>query len=154
MYADSTAGQAVLYGVGMTGIPVINVNNNCASGSTALFLARQAVASGAVDCALAVGFEQMNPGALKGGAYSDRPSPLDSFIQVLQDHNQFDDAAPRTPQFFAAAGRAYMNELVFLPKPSGVSLSGAPACGAQSVCGVSQTPTLEEVMASPRMTDP
>lgn len=49
----------------MTGIPVINVNNNCATGSSALFLARQAVQSGAVDCVLAVGFEFMGPGALK-----------------------------------------------------------------------------------------
>ena len=46
-------GQHALYDVGMTGIPVVNVNNNCSTGSTALFLARQAVASGAVDCALA-----------------------------------------------------------------------------------------------------
>ena len=64
VYGDSTAGQKALYGVGMTGIPVVNVNNNCSTGSTALFLARQAVASGVVDCALALGFEQMAPGAL------------------------------------------------------------------------------------------
>ena len=47
VYGDSTAGQKALYGVGMTGIPIVNVNNNCSTGSTALFLARQAVASGA-----------------------------------------------------------------------------------------------------------
>jgi hypothetical protein len=41
-YGASTCGQKALYGVGMTGIPVVNVNNNCATGSTALFLARQA----------------------------------------------------------------------------------------------------------------
>ena len=64
VYGDSTAGQRALYEVGMTGIPVVNVNNNCSTGSTALFLARQAVASGAVECVLALGFEQMSPGAL------------------------------------------------------------------------------------------
>ena len=63
VYADSTAGQRALYEVGMTGIPMVNVNNNCSTGSTALFLARQAVMSGAADCVLALGFEQMNPGA-------------------------------------------------------------------------------------------
>ena len=47
VYGDSTAGQRALYQVGMTGIPIINVNNNCSTGSTALFLARQAVESGA-----------------------------------------------------------------------------------------------------------
>ena len=61
-YGDSTCGQRALYRVGLTQVPIINVNNNCASGSSALFLARQAVESGAVECALAVGFEQMQRG--------------------------------------------------------------------------------------------
>ena len=61
---DSTSGQQALYQVGLSGIPIVNVNNNCATGSTALWLARQAVESGAVEVALAVGFEQMGPGAL------------------------------------------------------------------------------------------
>ena len=46
VYGDSCSGQKAAYEVGLTGIPVINVNNNCSTGSTALFLARQAVASG------------------------------------------------------------------------------------------------------------
>ena len=76
VYGDSTSGQRALYEVGMSGIPIVNVNNNCSTGSTALFLARQAVASGAADCVLALGFEQMTPGAL-GSVFSDRPSPFD-----------------------------------------------------------------------------
>ncbi|MEP6874542.1 MAG: beta-ketoacyl synthase N-terminal-like domain-containing protein, partial [Burkholderiales bacterium] len=64
VYGDSTSGQKAVYGLGMSGIPIVNVNNNCSTGSTALFLARQAIASGAADCVLALGFEQMNPGAL------------------------------------------------------------------------------------------
>ena len=74
VYGDSTCGQAVLYPAGMTGIPIINVHNNCSTGSTALFLARQAVASGVVDCALAVGFEEMRPGML-GTNFPDQGSP-------------------------------------------------------------------------------
>ena len=64
VYGDSTCGQRALYPVGMTGIPIVNVNNNCSTGSTALFLARQAIESGAADCVMALGFEQMKPGAL------------------------------------------------------------------------------------------
>src|SRR5664279_3979022 len=64
VYGDSTAGQKTFYRIGMSGIPIVNVNYNCSTGSTALFLARQAVASGSVDCALALGFEQMEQGAL------------------------------------------------------------------------------------------
>ncbi len=78
VYGDSTSGQKASYRLGMTGIPVINVNNNCSTGSTALFLARQAIASGAADCVLALGFEQMAPGAL-GTVFKDRPSPFDDF---------------------------------------------------------------------------
>jgi acetyl-CoA acetyltransferase len=78
VYGDSTAGQAAIYRVGLTGIPVFNLNNNCSSGSSALYLARQAVESGMVECAIALGFEQMVPGALKG-AYDDRPSPMSRF---------------------------------------------------------------------------
>ncbi len=81
VYGDSTAGQKALYQVGMSGIPVVNVNNNCSTGSTALFLARQAIASGAADCVLVLGFEQMSPGAL-GSVFSDRPSPFDAFDAV------------------------------------------------------------------------
>ena len=58
VYGDSTAGQRALYGVGMTGIPIVNVNNNCSSGSTAIYLARQAIAAGVIDCALALGFDR------------------------------------------------------------------------------------------------
>jgi acetyl-CoA C-acetyltransferase len=64
VYADSCAGQAALYHLGIGGIPIVNVNNNCASGSTAFALAAQAVAHGAAECALALGFEEMQPGAV------------------------------------------------------------------------------------------
>ncbi len=64
-YGDSTYGQRALYQLGLTGIPVVNVNNNCSTGSSALFLARQAVKGGLVDCALALGFEKMEPGSAR-----------------------------------------------------------------------------------------
>src|SRR3990167_5811739 len=104
VFGDSPAGQAALYGVGLSGLPIANVNHNCATGSTALWLARQAVASGAADCVLALGFEQMVPGALKG-TYTDRPSPLARFIATLTEDQGWDPAAPRAAQFFAGAPR-------------------------------------------------
>ncbi|HET6831026.1 MAG TPA: beta-ketoacyl synthase N-terminal-like domain-containing protein, partial [Solirubrobacterales bacterium] len=62
-YGDSTYGQRAIYQLGLTGIPVVNVNNNCSTGSSALYLARRAVQGGLVDCALAVGFEKMEKGS-------------------------------------------------------------------------------------------
>ncbi|MEM8647940.1 MAG: lipid-transfer protein [Pseudomonadota bacterium] len=102
VYGDSTAGQRVLYDVGMTGIPIVNVNNNCSTGSTALFLARQAVEAGVVDCALAFGFEQMVPGAL-GEVFSDRPNPLEKFIGLV-DEMMGENDVPVALKIFGGAG--------------------------------------------------
>ena len=107
VYGDSTAGQRALYEVGMTGIPVVNVNNNCSTGSTALFLARQAVASGAADCALALGFEHMSPGAL-GAVFQDRPSPFEPFDKATDA--LVDVALPLALRYFGGAGLAHMKE--------------------------------------------
>lgn len=44
---DSTCGQRAIYhSLGLTGIPIFNVNNNCSTGSTALFMARQLIQGG------------------------------------------------------------------------------------------------------------
>nr|WP_294974840.1 lipid-transfer protein [uncultured Pseudomonas sp.] len=83
VYGDSAYGQKSLYPIGMTGIPVFNVNNNCATGATALFLARQAIESGAADCVLALGFEQMTPGALDY-MFNDRPRSLSRFEETTE----------------------------------------------------------------------
>ena len=108
VYGDSTAGQRAIYTVGMSGIPIVNVNNNCSTGSTALFLARQAVESGAADCVLALGFEQMSPGAL-GSVFNDRPSPFDRFdeaTQALVGHGEI----PLALRYFGGAGLAHMQQ--------------------------------------------
>ena len=107
VYGDSTCGQKVIYRVGMTGIPVINVNNNCSTGSSAFFLARQAVESGQVECALAVGFEQMQAGALDS-AWDDRPSPFDKFDDECNDI--FASTAPLALRYFGGAGKSHMDK--------------------------------------------
>lgn len=108
VYGDSTSGQKALYGVGMSGIPIVNVNNNCATGSTALFLARQAIEGGAADCVLALGFEQMNPGAL-GSIFSDRPAPFDAFDTVT-DRLVGKPEIPLALRYFGGAGLAHMEK--------------------------------------------
>lgn len=107
VYGDSTCGQHALYDAFQTGIPVVNVNNNCSTGSTALFLARQAVKSGAVECALAFGFEEMQPGAL-GSHWDDREGPFDRFLNVLDENNY--PEAPLALRCFGAAGHYYMEK--------------------------------------------
>lgn len=107
VYGDSTSGQRALYEVGMTGIPVINVNNNCSTGSTALYLARQAIQSGMADCVLAVGFEHMSAGAI-GTVFDDRPSPFEKFDAQVADLVDVD--LPLALRYFGGAGLAHMKE--------------------------------------------
>jgi len=104
VYGDSCAGQAALYHVDINGIPIFNVNNNCASGSSAFALASQAVESGAVDCALAMGFEQMMPGAIDM-VFPDRPSPLtrhEEAVARAMDLSPEELDAPPAVAMFAA----------------------------------------------------
>ncbi len=108
VYGDSTCGQKALYHVGMTGIPVVNVNNNCSTGSSALFLARQAIQHGVVDCALAVGFEQMSRGAL-GTIFEDRPSPFDDFDACCDELVGHADV-PLALRYFGGAGLSHMEK--------------------------------------------
>jgi len=105
VYGDSTSGQRALYEVGLTGIPIVNVNNNCSTGSTALWLARQAIESGA-DCVLALGFEQMKPGAL-GAIFTDRPTPFDRFEEVTSELVG-ELQIPLALRYFGGAGREHM----------------------------------------------
>lgn len=154
VYGDSTCGQASVYQVGLTGIPVINVNNNCATGSTALFLARQAVASGAIDCAIAVGFEQMVPGALKS-TYADRTSTMARFVETMTDIQGYDEQAPRAAQLFGGAGRAYMKEHGIKPETFARVSVKARQHAARNPLAVFRKPvTLDEVMAAPMVFDP
>ena len=104
---DSTSGQRALYELGMTGIPIVNVNNNCSTGSTALFLGAQAIRGGLSDCVLALGFEKMQPGSLGGGA-DDRESPLGRHVKALAEIDEF--GFPVAPWMFGAAGREYMRQ--------------------------------------------
>lgn len=154
VYGDSTAGQAAIYGVGLTGIPVFNLNNNCSTGSSALFLARQAVESGQVECAIALGFEQMQPGALKG-AWDDRPSPMARFAEVMTAHQGFDPATPRAAQFFGGAGRDYMAQYGIRADTFGrISVKARQHAARNPLAVFRQTLTLDEVMAAPMVFDP
>lgn len=118
VYGDSTSGQKTLYRVGTTGLPIINVNNNCSTGSTALYLARQAIQSGAADCVLALGFEQMKPGAI-GMMFPDRPSPFADFDALTEDLVG-EAELPLAIRYFGGAGLSHMKVAAHLPRRSGV----------------------------------
>ena len=149
---DSTSGQRALYELGMTGIPIVNVNNNCSTGSTALYLGAQTIRGGLADCVLALGFEKMQPGSLGGGA-DDRESPLLRHIKALAEID--DMAFPVAPWMFAAAGREYM-------RTYGATAEHFAKIGYKNHKHSVNNPyaqfqteySLEDIMAAPMISDP
>ncbi|XP_059166949.1 sterol carrier protein 2-like [Physella acuta] len=108
VYGDTCCGQRALYQLGLSGIPIYNVNNACATGSTALYMAKNLIAGGLADCVMAIGFEKMESGSLKP-KWTDRTSPMDKHLQVMIETRGF-DKAPATPQIFGNAGREHMEK--------------------------------------------
>jgi len=147
VFAASCAGQRTVYRAGMTGIPIINVNNNCSTGSTALYLARQAVESGAVECALAVGFEEMDPGAIPA-VFPSRVSPFADFDRECDA--LVDVELPLALRYFGGAGKAHMEKY-------GTTLADFAKVRAKASRHASQNPmslfknvmTEEEVLSAP-----
>ncbi|KAI0700446.1 thiolase-like protein [Cytidiella melzeri] len=112
-YGDSTSGQRALYNLGLTGIPITNVNNNCSTGSTALYNASQLIKGGLAECALALGFERMRPGSL-GTNFPDRPSPIalinSASFETEEDLSSGENHGPGAPRIFANAGQDYSDK--------------------------------------------
>ena len=153
VYGDSTCGQRAVYEVGLSGVPVFNVNNNCSTGSTALMLARQAVAGGTVECALALGFEKMEKGAL-GSKWDDRESPVSKHAKVMFDQQGFAKAPP-TAQMFGGAGREYRWKFGTKRETFGKISEKARKHAANNTYALfNQVLSLEEVMASEEVFDP
>ena len=153
LFGDTCAGQRALYEVGATGIPVYNVNGACSSGSLALSLARQAVAAGSVDCALALGFEQMTPGA-PPQLFPDRPLPWDKMIELV-DSKFGKSEAPMAVRLFGGAAREYADRYGIKSETFGKITVKARQHAALNPNAVFRDQlSLEEVMASPCLYDP
>ncbi|MDF3031180.1 MAG: lipid-transfer protein [Moraxellaceae bacterium] len=153
VYGDSTCGQRAVYELGLTGIPVVNVNNNCSTGSTALFLARQAIEGGLAECVLALGFEKMERGAL-GSKFNDRENPMGQHAQVMVDAQGF-SSAPPAAQMFGGAGREYRWQHGTKKETFGKIAEKARQHASRNPYALfGQVLSLEEIMASDEVFDP
>ncbi|PCC68417.1 Acetyl-CoA acetyltransferase [Nannocystis exedens] len=153
VYGDSTCGQRAVYELGLTGIPVVNVNNNCSTGSTALWLGRQAILAGEAECVLVVGFEQMEKGAL-GSKFNDRPTPLDNFAGTM-DRLQGFNQAPPAAQMFGGAGREYRWKYGTRRETfAKVSEKARKHANRNPYALFSDLLSVEEILASPEVFDP
>lgn len=108
-YGDSTSGQRSLYNLGLTNIPIVNVNNNCSTGSSALYQANMTVKYGQFECALALGFERMKPGSL-GTNFPDRAPPtllINQRSQELEKEVLGENHGPGAPRMFDNGAQEY-----------------------------------------------
>jgi len=152
-FADSGAGQRAVYGLGLTGIPVLNVNNNCATGSSALFIIRNMVAGGVIDCGLALGFEKMDKDAILA-RMGIGTSPVDRHYAVMSERRGFTADQPAA-QMFGNAGREYMER--YGVKPEAFAMIGEKNHRHSANNPYSQfreVYTLDDVLAAPMVYDP
>ncbi len=153
VYGESTCGQRAVYQLGLTGIPVYNVNNNCSTGSTALYLAYQAIASGLNECVLALGFEKMERGSL-GAKYTDRTNPMDKHVQVMLDRQGYEQA-PAAAQMFGGAGREHMQKYGTTKEQlAKVAVKNRKHAVHNERSQFRQASTLEEILAAPMVYEP
>ena len=153
VYGESTCGQRVVYELGLTGVPVYNVNNNCATGSTALHLGWQAIAGGMAECVLALGFEKMEKGSL-GMKWGDRTLPLDKHAQQMMKARGF-EAAPPAPQMFGNAGREHMEKYGTTKEQFAKIAVKNRKHGAQNERSqFREVMSLEQILASPVIHEP
>jgi len=113
-YGDTTCGQRAVYQLGLTGVPIYNVNNACSTGSTALFMAKQLIEGGLAECTMALGFEKMAPGSL-GTNWTDRTNPTMKHFETMVEMRDI-VAAPMTPQLFGNAGLEHMDKYGTTPE--------------------------------------
>uniref|UniRef100_T1GYS1 Sterol carrier protein 2 n=1 Tax=Megaselia scalaris TaxID=36166 RepID=T1GYS1_MEGSC len=146
VYGDSTSGQRALYEIGMTGIPCYNVNNNCSTGSSALYLAKQLIDTGDNDCVLALGFEKMEKGSLSS-KYFDRANPMEKHIETMSELADI-GAGPMTAQMFGNAGEEHMKK--YGTKPEHFAKI-AWKNHKHSLLPIQNEYSLEQVMKSPQI---
>ncbi len=152
-YGESTCGQRSVYALGLTGIPVYNVNNNCATGSTALFMGKQLIEGGIADCVLALGFEKMEKGSL-GVKYTDRVNPMDRHVNTMINLRGF-ERSPVAPQIFGNAGREHMERYGTKPEQfAKIGLKNHRHSVNNPYSQFQDEYTLEEILAAPMVHEP
>jgi sterol carrier protein 2 len=150
---DSTCGERAAYTLGLTGIPIYNVNNNCSTGSTALFMAKQFIEGGLIDCALAFGFEKMERGSI-GMKYTDRTPPLGRHIEYMVELRGSAEA-PFAPQLFGNAGREHMERYGTRPEHfAKIGWKNHKHSTNNPYSQFQDEYTLEEILAAPMIHEP
>jgi len=134
-------GQSILARIGMTGIPITNVENACSSSSTALQQAVMAVRAGKYDTVLVIGAEKLT--ALGGGTLP------------LNDDDWEASQGMVMPALYAMRAMRYMHDYGLTREQLALVSVKNRANGAMNPDAQMQKPvTVEEVLASRPVADP
>jgi len=141
LFGDTTIGQNVFAALGLDSIPIINVENACASGATALYLARLAIESGAVDVVLAIGAEKMCVPHL--GLIDSGSTELDTQLGLV------------TPASFALRAVRHMHEFGTTARQlARVAAKSRRHAGLNPKAMFRKPESIEQILSSPMIADP
>lgn len=141
LFGDSTIGQNVFADIGITQIPIINTENACTSGSTAVYLGLQCIAAGQSDVVLVIGAEKMCvPGI----------GLLDSGSTEIE--TQLGLVAPAS--FAMRAQRHMLNYGTTLEQLAKVTVKSRRHAALNPLAQYRSPETVEQVLSSPRIADP
>tara|TARA_R110002020_G_scaffold475295_2_gene709473 strand:- start:30517 stop:31662 length:1146 start_codon:yes stop_codon:yes gene_type:complete len=141
VFQGSLAGQRVLKDLGMTGMPIINLENACSSGATALSQAWMAVATGQVETALVIGLEKLS---VRGSG------PL-----ALSTGDPEIDQGLTMPALYAMRTRAYFDKHGgSIDQVAQVTVKNRKHAANNRYAQFRDACTVEEVMASRPVADP
>lgn len=142
---ESVRGQTVLRGLGLLGAPIVNVDNACASGATALHLAQMAIASGQHECVLAVGVEKLYD--------ADRSKTMTALAAAAEVTAE--SAGLTFMEIYAERVRAFMTAFGATPLHLAQIASKNRAHGTHNpFAGYRSFVSADEVLASPLVADP
>ena len=154
-------GQVVLHPLGFGGIPIINVENACATGSTALHQACALVTAGVYDVALVVAFEklydldkQRSLAAYGGGV--DVEQVMAMLAQAQQDAQEGGGPSRSVfMDFYASAARAHMEEFgTTVEQIAGVSVKNSEHGSLNPRAQFRDALTLDDVLGAPMIAPP
>jgi acetyl-CoA acetyltransferase len=140
-YQGPCFGQKVLLKLGLTGFPVINVENACASGASAVMGVVHAIAAGQADIGIAIGAEKLT-------------RPAGGFLPTVAD--DLDSAMGRVmPAAFAMQARLHMEHYATtLEQMAMVAVKNRRNGVSNPRCHLREAVSLEDVLTAPMIADP
>ena len=163
---ESIRGQVILRPLGLGKIPVINVENACASGSTALIQACSMVSTGLYDIVLALGVEKLtHPDKRKSFAAFAGAVDVDELKEMIESLQKSADSAGGTSgagekrsmfmDIYAGAARSHMERY-------GTTVEQYAAVAAKNSFHGSMNPraqfhealSVEQVLSAPMIVEP